>query len=142
MQTVRELMTPDPLVLGEDRTVAEAARAMKDRDIGNVLVRFPGNVCGIVTDRDLVVRCLAAEAKDGGARRLGDVCSRDLASVTADAPIGDAVRLMEERAIRRLAVLQDGEPVGIVSLGDLAIAQDCSPTLRTISAAEPNGYVS
>ena len=142
MQTVGDLMTPEPLMLDEDRTVIDAARAMKERDIGNVLVRFPGNVYGIVTDRDIVVRWLAGEAKDAASQRLGDVCSRDLAAVAADASIGDAFRLMAERAIRRLLVLRDGEPVGIVSLGDLAIAEDGSPTLRMISAAEPNGYES
>src|SRR5262245_65812569 len=98
MHSIRDVMTPDPLVLDEDRTVVDAARAMRERDIGDVLVRFPGNVCGIVTDRDLVVRCLA-EAKDAGSQRLGDVSSRDLATIGADASIGDALRLMGERAI-------------------------------------------
>jgi CBS domain-containing protein len=136
-ETLRELMTPDPIVLDADATVADAARAMKARDVGDVLVRKQGELCGIVTDRDLVVRCLADGAESPGRKRLGDVCTKEIAALGPDAAVGDAVRLMEERAIRRVPIVEDGRPVGIVSLGDLAVARDRHSALGEISAAPP-----
>jgi CBS domain-containing protein len=73
LQTVRDVMTPEPIVLDGAATVSDAAKAMKARDVGDVLVRSGGKLCGIVTDRDIVVRVLAGEGAAtppaGGSRR-------------------------------------------------------------------------
>jgi CBS domain-containing protein len=137
-QTLRELMTADPVVLDADATVADAAKAMKARDVGDVLVRSQGELLGIVTDRDLVVRCLAEDAKSAATKRLGEICSRQIRALTPETDVREAIRLMEERAIRRVPVVENGKPVGIVSLGDLAIARDRDSALGQISAAPPN----
>jgi CBS domain-containing protein len=70
--------------------------------------------------------------------RLRDVCSHELITVTSDASIDEAVRLMREQALRRLPVVKNDKPVGIVSLGDLAVERDPESTLADISAASPN----
>jgi CBS domain-containing protein len=138
METLRDLMTPDPIVLDAGQTVADAAKLMKQHSIGDVLVQRNGQLCGIVTDRDLVVRCLADGSIDSSSTPVGEVCTDDIATIDADAEVGDAIRLMEQRAIRRLPIVEGGEPVGIVTLGDLAVARDAESALGRISAAAPN----
>jgi CBS domain-containing protein len=136
-QTLRDLMTPNPITLDATATAAEAARLMKDRHVGDVLVCREGKLCGIVTDRDIVVRGLAEDPVGVGATKLGELCTREIASLGPETQVADAIRLMEERAIRRVPVVQDGAPVGIVSLGDLAVARDRNSVLGRISAAPP-----
>jgi CBS domain-containing protein len=133
-QQLRDVMTPDPVILEASATVADAARRMRERDVGDVLVQHDGELCGIVTDRDLVVRCIA-EAQDPRTQTLEHLCSQDLATLAADASVDDAVELMRTRAIRRLPIVDAGTPLGIVSLGDLAKARDPQSALGQISAA-------
>lgn len=135
---IRDLMTADPVVCSSDSTLQAAATAMRDQHIGDVLVRDEsGRLCGIVTDRDLVVRGLARSG-DIGSMTLADVCDGDLHTVQADASVGDVIRMMQERTIRRAPVMQDDELVGIVSLGDLAARLDGDSALGTISKASPD----
>jgi len=135
--TVRDVMTPDPVALKAEAPVVEAAMKMKERDIGAVIVLDGERVCGVVTDRDLVVRVIA-DGQDPTAARLQDVCSRELASVSPDDDLTRAGKLMRERAVRRLPVVENGRPVGILSMGDLAVERDPDSPLADISAASPN----
>lgn len=136
--TVKDLMTTNPTTLGEDDTALEAARMMRDSAIGDVLVTTgSGELCGIVTDRDIVVRCLA-EDRDPSTTKLGSLCSKTLATLSPDAGAEDAVKLMEQRAIRRLPVVDGDRPVGILSIGDLAVERDRRSALGEISAAPPS----
>jgi CBS domain-containing protein len=137
-EQVRDLMTADPVVLEGDATVAEAARCMRDRDIGDVLVRLDGKLSGIVTDRDLVVRCLAGEEGDPRQQSLADLCTQELLTLPPDAKVEEAVQLMQENAVRRIPIVEGDRPIGIVSLGDLAIARDRRSCLGEISSAPPN----
>jgi CBS domain-containing protein len=137
-QTVSELMTPEPIVLDASASLVDAARAMKARDVGDVLVRREGRLCGIVTDRDLVVRGLAEGGSDLTSRTLADICTTELECLAPSAEVGEAIEMMESKAIRRLPIVEDGRPVGIVSLGDLAVARDRSSALGKISAAPPS----
>jgi CBS domain-containing protein len=136
-QAVREIMTRDPVVMEERSTVAEAARAMKEQDIGDVIVTAGEQVCGIVTDRDIVVRALA-EGREPMTTKLADIVSSELVTVKPDDPVEEAARLMRERALRRMPVVSDGRPVGVVSIGDLAIERDEESGLAQISAARAN----
>ena len=136
-QQIRELMTPNPMALPGTASVHEAARAMRDAQIGDVIVIENNEVCGIVTDRDLVVRILA-EAKDPATTTLADICSHSLVTVTPTDSVEEAVRLMRTHAIRRLPVVDGGQAVGIVSLGDLAVERDPGSALGKISGAPPN----
>jgi CBS domain-containing protein len=136
-QQIRELMTPNPVVLPGTASVHEAARAMRDAAIGDVIVIENNRVCGIVTDRDIVVRTVA-EARDPATTTLADICSHPLLVVSPTDSVEKAVRLMGTHALRRLPVVEGGQPVGIVSLGDLAVERDPGSALGDISAAPPN----
>jgi CBS domain-containing protein len=135
-QQIRELMTPNPVALPGTASVHEAARAMRDAQIGDVIVIERNEVCGIVTDRDLVVRIMA-EARDPATTPLADICSHSLVTVTPTDSVEEAVRLMRTHAIRRLPVVDGGQAVGIVSLGDLAVERDPGSALGEISGAPP-----
>jgi|SRR6187549_3701757 CBS domain-containing protein len=137
-QTVRDVMTTNLVTCPSSAPLKDAAGYMRDRDIGDVLVVDDGSICGIVTDRDIVVRCVA-EGGDVRDATVGDVCTADLTTVSADTTIEDAARLMRDNALRRLPVVDRGKPVGIVTLGDLAVQADPSSALGGISAARPNG---
>jgi CBS domain-containing protein len=136
-QSIRDVMTADPVALPLDETIVEAARAMRDRDIGNVIVLDGDQVAGIVTDRDIVVRAVA-DNRDCTALRLRDVHTPNPLTVDPSTSMEDAVHLMRDNALRRLPVVETGRPVGIVSLGDLAIEREPKSALAGISAAPAN----
>lgn len=136
-QTVRDVMTADPLVLQKNSTVTEAALAMKGQDIGDVLVMDGENLFGILTDRDITVRCVA-ESKDPQATQLGDIASTDLVTCEPDQDVQQAVKAVSNEAIRRLPVVENGDPVGILSLGDLAKKRDPDSALADVSEAPAN----
>jgi len=135
-QLVRDLMTSGPVALPIDTSVREAAQIMRDQGIGAVLVVTGDRLRGIVTDRDLVVRGLADQA-DLSSCRLGEVCSENLVTVEPDEEASTAITRMREHAVRRVAVVEADQPIGILSLGDAAIERDPDSVLASISAAEP-----
>ncbi len=138
MQTIHEVMTKDPLTVDESAPVSEAARIMRDANIGDVLVTRPdGSVCGIVTDRDLALS-VVAEGNDPTSMVIRDVCNHTVESVESGDPVAKAVKVMSGSAIRRLPVIDDGRLVGIVTLGDLAMDRDPGSALASISEAPPN----
>ena len=136
-ESVRDVMTPEPVTVASNTSLEEAARRMRDAGIGNVIVMDGEQITGILTDRDIVVRAVA-EGWDLGSTPVGEVASRDLTTVAPTDPIDAAVTLMRERSVRRLPVVEDGRPIGIVSLGDLALERDPDSALGDISAAPPN----
>jgi CBS domain-containing protein len=135
--TVAELMARDPQTVEAGASVTDAARRMRDADTGDVLVLAGERLAGIITDRDIVVR-VVAEGKDSSTP-VGDMCSgQDLVTVTPDARLEHAAELMRERSVRRLPVVEGDRPVGVLSIGDLAIERDEGSALADVSAAEPN----
>jgi len=136
-KTVQDLMTPDPITLPETATLLDAARTMRQAGIGNVVVLHGEAVCGIVTDRDIVVRGIA-DGRDPRATTLGDVCSRNLTTLSPNDQLETAVRLIREHAIRRLPVVRRGRAVGILTMGDLAMQEGGDSALADVSAAPPN----
>ena len=138
MQTIDQVMTRDPVTVDEDSPVREAARMMSEANIGDVLVsRSDGSICGIVTDRDLAIK-VVAEGADPNTMTVREVCTHTLESVQSGDPVGKAVSVMREKAIRRLPVIDDGALVGIVTIGDLAMERDPDSALADISEAPPN----
>ncbi len=136
-RSVREIMTSDPITVAPESPVTEAARAMRDADVGAVVVvGGDGSVDGIVTDRDITIRAVA-EGR-GSEARVADVYTPEPTTLSPDHSVDDAVRVMREKAIRRVPVVEGGKPVGILSLGDLAVEQDPGSALADISAAEPD----
>jgi CBS domain-containing protein len=132
---VGDIMTPAPVGVYYTQTIGETARIMRDTQVGAVLVVNDGALSGVVTDRDLVVRGLAEG--EGPESPVGPLCSGDLVGVAADADVTQAEQLMREHAVRRLPVVSDGEVVGIVSMGDLAVSADTDSPLAAVSRAEP-----
>lgn len=129
-------MTTKPASLPATATVADAAQQMRNLDIGDVLIEEGGRLAGIITDRDLVVRAIA-EGRDVTAK-LGDIVSSEVVCITPTDTADDAIRLMREHALRRVPVVENGKPIGIVSLGDLAAERDPDSVLGEISNAQPN----
>lgn len=136
-QTVRDVMTRDPLTLPTSATVLQAAQAMHQRNVGDVLVEEGGRLHGILTDRDIVVRAVAAGVAPERTR-IGECCSTEPETVGPDEDAATAVDRVRDRAVRRIPVVEDEAIVGIVSLGDLAIHRDRDSALGEISAAPPN----
>jgi CBS domain-containing protein len=136
-QSIREVMTADPRTVAPGASLQDAAREMSQGDVGAVLVEENGSLAGILTDRDIVVRAIA-EGRDPSSTKVGDVASRDVTALTVDQSVEDAIRLVREQHVRRIPVVQDGRPAGIVSIGDLAIERDTDSALADISAAPPN----
>jgi CBS domain-containing protein len=133
-QKVRDAMTGIPITLAPDRTLTDAARAMRDYAIGCVLVVVHEQLRGLVTDRDIVVRAIA-DSRDPAKVTLSDICSLDVVVVGPDDDLDDAIKLMRTQAVRRLPVVEDGRAVGLVSSGDIAVARpgDSMGTLAAIA---------
>jgi CBS domain-containing protein len=136
-QHVRDIMTAAPAAVAPQTSVASVARLMRDEDLGAVLVVDDDRLRGLVTDRDLVVRSVC-EGGDPEQTTVAGACSDDLVTIGPDEDLDIAVELMREHAVRRIPVVDDGRPVGIVSLGDLAMERDPESALGDISVARPN----
>jgi CBS domain-containing protein len=136
-RTVEEIMTTNPRTVNVDDTVLQAAQVMRDNDIGDVIVVEDGQVTGIVTDRDIAVRA-AAEGRDLGSTTVGETATTGVQAIEPDASVDEVLRMMREHDIRRLPIVRNGRPVGIVSLGDLAVEREPDSTLADISAAAPD----
>lgn len=136
-QLVQDVMTADPITIDASSPIAEAAQKMREADVGPLIVMKDGEVCGVVTDRDITIRAVA-EGKDPNTFAVGEICSKEVATVSPRDKVGMAIDLMEKIAVRRLPVVDNKQPVGIVSLGDLAVQRDPESTLAQISAAPPN----
>jgi len=136
-QSVGDIMTKDLSTLESSSTIAEAARLMRDNDTGAIIIAEGGDVRGLLTDRDIAVRAIA-EGRSPDEATVGEIASTDLVSLEPSSTIGDAVKAMREANVRRLPVVEGGSPVGIISLGDLAMARDEESALADISSASPN----
>lgn len=115
---VREVMTPGVVAVRPDASLVEAAQLMRAQDIGDVLVTVDGRVLGVLTDRDIALRAVA-DGADPLTVSAQAVCTPNPVVVGPDDAVSAAVGLMRDHAIRRLPVVEDGRPVGMVSLGDL-----------------------
>lgn len=137
-QRIRDIMTPNLRTCPSDDTVANAARLMRDEDIGDVIVvKDDGSMCGLVTDRDITIR-MVAEGRDPSSTRIDEICSHEVETVSPDEPADSAAQRMRDRGVRRMPVAEGGTPVGMVSIGDLAIELDPDSALADISAHAGN----
>ena len=135
---LREVMTNPVIRIHPDETVSVAARTLQHYNIGILPVcGMDGKVCGLVTDRDLVVRCLAA-GKSPATTPVRDVMTAQIVTARPDMDAATAASLMGSRQIRRLPVIENGKLCGMVSLGDLAnreeSAIDAGDALSEISS--------
>ena len=137
MQTVSSVMTALPVTVPEDVKLTTVAQVMRDLATGAVMVVRDGQLHGIITDRDIVVRTLAA-GSDPAATPVSDVCTPNPQTVQPGDDVETVVALMRDRAVRRVPVVQGGEPAGMVSLGDLAGNRGDMPVLADICAVPPS----
>ena len=135
-RTLKHLMTPHPVTLPDTATLRDAAAQMAQRDIGDVVVvdHDNGSLCGVITDRDIVVRAVARRL-DPATTTLRDICSRHLITLAPGDRPEAAVSLMRTHSVRRIPVVEHGLAVGMVSLGDLAVDRDPESALADISRA-------
>ena len=136
---VRDVMTPGVVAVPPDASLVEAAQLMRARDVGGVLVTLDEQLIGVLTDRDITLRAVA-EGVDPLTVSAEAVCTPDPVVIGPDDAVSAAVALMRDHAVRRLPVLADGHPVGMVSLGDLAVAQEPHSAPVGISRAEPDTW--
>jgi CBS domain-containing protein len=136
---VRHVMTEAPATLDAAMSANDAAVVMTERDVGSVPVTSGGELVGIVTDRDIVVRVLG-DRQDPKVVTLGDIASPVTISASPDMELSEARDMMAANRVRRLPVLKDTTLVGIVSLGDIALAaaskREVGEALEAISDSE------
>jgi CBS domain-containing protein len=117
---IRGVMTADPRSLESGSNAVEAARLMRDVNVGIIPVVEGDKLIGTVTDRDIAVR-VVAEGKDPAKTTLGEIASRELVTLDPDQDLDEALRLMAHHQVRRLPVVEeDGKLVGIVAQKDVA----------------------
>jgi CBS domain-containing protein len=133
----REIMTSDVRTATRGMSLQDAARMMRDGDMGSVPVVEGGKLVGIVTDRDIVVRCLA-EGRDAGTP-VGEAMTTEIFSVKPDDFVFEAIRLMGDKQVRRLPVVDaDGRLAGIIAIADVALEtedeREIAETMEEISS--------
>ena len=132
---VREVMTTNPRCVSPNDSIQIAARIMKEEDTGVVPIVDNGRAIGVVTDRDIVVRAVADGAQAN--KPVREIATSDIVCATPDMSTREATRIMSERQIRRLPVVEGDRLVGIVSLGDIAVKEGkdsrTGETLESIS---------
>jgi CBS domain-containing protein len=128
---VGDIMTREPSSLRREATAAEAATLMKQEDCGSIPIVDGGRLVGIVTDRDIVIRAVAA-GKDPKTLRIAEIMSADPITVSPDDSVDEASQIMAERQVRRLPVVQDGRLVGLLAIGQVARRDDAEQTGETL----------
>jgi CBS domain-containing protein len=119
-ESIRELMTTNPRSLVSGSNVIEAARLMRDEDVGIVPIVEGEKLIGTVTDRDIAIR-VVAEGKSPESTTVGEIASRELVTIDPQQELDEALRLMARHQVRRLPVVEeDGKLVGIVAQADIA----------------------
>jgi CBS domain-containing protein len=137
-KSVRDAMTEDPRSIGASASVVEAARLMREQNIGSLPIADDGNLVGVITDRDITTR-VVAEAADPETTSVGDVYSRDLITVEPDTDLEEALALMARHQVRRLPVVENDRLVGIVAQADIALTENETRTGELVEAiSEPS----
>jgi CBS domain-containing protein len=137
VRQVREVMTTLPETVTPATSLRDAAAVMGRADVGDVLVVEGDEVRGILTDRDIAVRAVG-EGMDVSTTVVGDVSTPGVVSISPESTVQEAIDLMRQHDVRRLPVVEAGRPIGIVSLGDLAVTGEPASLLADITTAPPN----
>jgi CBS domain-containing protein len=116
-------MTGSPTTCEPSTTIVEVAKVMKQEDVGPVPVVEGDRLIGLVTDRDIVLRVIA-DGRDPSSTTIGDIASGDVATVTPDQSLDEALRIMAQKQVRRIPVVENDRIVGIVAQADVARAAD------------------
>ena len=136
--SVRDAMTENPSSIEASASVVEAARLMREEDIGSLPITDGEKLVGLITDRDITTM-VVAEGADPEATSAGDVSSRDPISVGPDKDIEEALQLMARNQVRRLPVVENDGLVGIVAQADIALKENQEKTGELVEAiSEPS----
>ena len=124
---IRDVMTPSPRTVESSAPVQEAAKIMRDEDVGAIPIVENGSLVGIVTDRDIALN-VVAEGKEISTP-VSQIAAGDLVTVDPEQSLDEALRLMAQHKVRRLPVVEeDGRPVGIIAQADIARQADDQKT--------------
>lgn len=138
VRTVREVMSATAETVTPETTLADAAKVMERADIGDVLiVDGTRQLRGIVTDRDIAIRAVA-EGRDPNSTLVEEIMTPTVETISSSATVREAIETMRRHDIRRLPVVDGGSPIGVVSLGDLAMSPGSQSVLADLSTAPPN----
>jgi CBS domain-containing protein len=119
MKKIKEIMSTDVVTVTLKDNIFEIATKMKENDIGFIPVVEGRKLIGVVTDRDLVIRGYAE--KHSGSTAVEEVITKDIVTISPETSVDEASKLMADDKIRRLPVVENGELVGVVAIGDLAV---------------------
>jgi CBS domain-containing protein len=138
-KTVRDTMTTQPASVERSRPVAEAARLMRDQNIGSLPVVEEGRLIGMITDRDIVVR-LVAEGRELESTSVGEAYSDQPVTVEPEQDLDDALTLMARYQVRRLPVTEGDRLIGMLAQADIALEEKEKTTGEVVQAiSEPSG---
>jgi CBS domain-containing protein len=127
-QSIKDVMTSDPCTIDADKSVAYAAKMMRDEDVGVAPIVESDKLVGMLTDRDIAVR-VVAEGKDPERVTVREVASKQVVTVDPQQDLDEALRIMAKHQVRRLPVLEeDGRLVGVVAQADVAREGDDKET--------------
>ncbi len=131
-KAIRELMTSNPCSIDSDKSVAYAAKMMRDEDVGLAPIVEGDRLVGTVTDRDIAIR-VVAEGKDPEQTTVREIASTQLVTIDPDQDLDEALRLMAQHQVRRLPVVEeDGRLVGVVAQADVARAGEDAKTGQVV----------
>ena len=128
---VREIMTVEVATAAPDNTLDEIAVMMKNEDVGSIPIVADGELRGILTDRDIVIRCIA-EGKEPTDTTAEEVLSEAMHTIEPEAEVEEASELMAAEQIRRLPVVEENRLIGIIALGDLAVSEQPKRSGKTL----------
>src|SRR3954454_19378447 len=127
-KSVRDLMSSNPCSIDSEKSIAHAAKMMRDEDVGLAPIVEGDRLVGTVTDRDIAIR-VVAEGKDPESTKVKEIASTDLVTVDPQQDLDEALRLIAQHQVRRLPVVEeDGRLVGVVAQADVARNADDSRT--------------
>lgn len=119
MTTARDVMNRGVQIIGSDETLLDAAKHMKNLQIGSLPIQDPsGEFIGMVTDRDIVIRCIA-DGADAASTPASALATGNLVTVAADTDIDEVLAVMREHQVKRMPVIDDGTVIGMISESDL-----------------------
>ncbi|MGW9183854.1 CBS domain-containing protein [Agromyces sp. NPDC055661] len=133
MTLARDLMTPDPTCVKEHQTLVDAARMMRDLDVGALpICGDDDRLKGMLTDRDIVVKCVA-DGGDPGSVTAGSLAEGKPLTIGADVDVREALEVMQEYQVRRLPVIDGHDLVGIIAQADIARELSATETAETVA---------
>jgi CBS domain-containing protein len=133
-QSIRDVMTSNPCTIDAEKSVAYAAKMMRDEDVGLAPIVEDDKLIGMLTDRDIAIR-VVAEGKDPGQVKVRDVASSQLVTIDPQQDLDEGLRIMAKHQVRRLPVVEeDGQLVGVVAQADVAREGDDRKTGKLVEA--------